>query len=301
METKNSFLGIFNAIMYAIIISVLGIIIKIAYHNNIDKFAVFFLGYALASIFLGFIVFVKNKKLFLINKKQLIYTFFMGSVLFIFLTTLNIFLSLEYIEVNIQKPISACHSLVTVILSILYYKKAPSNYKLISCFLVVSGLALIILNADITKQNNLILGSVLSFCVAITLSLYSFLKQIIKIDIDNLTFTFYSFLFASFLSGVLFLFKSNYILGDLTLKSIGLIALISMIFIGSFFTFTMAIKKIGALNTSLIGASSPILTMFLSSFFLKESLTFLQLCGTILIVISSILVVLSVKKESEIK
>ncbi|MFX1533774.1 MAG: DMT family transporter [Promethearchaeota archaeon] len=203
-------------------------------------------------------------------------------------------------------PIAMSFPLVTYILELIFFRTPFQLNKGLGILIIVLGVALISrsslpeddppespLNSFFNTSNNN-LGLVLAILAALIWAVAVLILQVGLMESDPISANFVRIIAASLFLVPLFVF--NYQKGEKRLPSrrTTIIILIGGFFgmsLGTFF-YVAAVKFSGASTTAALSATSPLFTLPLAVFFLKEKFSLLVVLGTILTVLGVLILVI---------
>ncbi|MGL5414959.1 MAG: DMT family transporter [Clostridium sp.] len=288
----KSAMGLIFAIVASVCFGFLGIFAKVGYDGGSNPTTVLAARFLLGATILFVIIKVSGKSL-KISKEQFILLFLVGVVGYT-LTTETLFDSYEYIGVGLATGIHFIYPLCVCIFGFLFAKEKFTKRKTIA--LVISIIGVFLLSAsekggiDIRGIGLALLSGVLYGATVFAMG-----RDEIK-SLSGMIIAFY----CSFFAGVT-MFIFGMIKGDLVFKfnmNIGIsyigIAIISTVLAIVF--LQMAIKDIGASNSSILGTFEPIVGILASFIFFGEPIGIDTIVGMILI-ISAVIILAREKPE----
>ncbi|WP_027623139.1 DMT family transporter [Clostridium lundense] len=284
----NRLYGIFYVILSSVCFSVMPIFAKFCYKSGMNSYNVLFFRFLIAVIILLFYLKIKGISL-KIEKSQFAVLFFLSTIGYS-ATSLLLFLSYNYISVGMATIIHFIYPLMVTIASFLIYKEKITIKKLCSLFLAIIGVYILIgfENGSLNKY-----GVIISFLSAIFYAYYIIGASNEKVKtMNNFVMTFYITLISSFCIGIMCLFRGDFyfktdILGVVSLILIGLISTVI-----SLMTLIEGIKIVGPSVASILNTLEPILSIILGIVILKEPITINIVIGTILVLLSVIIITL---------
>lgn len=292
----NRLYGIFYVILSSICFSVMPIFAKFSYKSGMNSYNVLFFRFLIAAIILLFYLKIKGISL-KIEKSQFKVLFFLSTIGYS-ATSLLLFLSYNYISVGMATIIHFIYPLMVTIASFLIYKEKVTIKKLCSLFLALIGVYILIgfESGSLNKY-----GVIISFLSAIFYAYYIIGASNEKVKaMNNFVMTFYITLISSFCIGIMCLFR-----GDFYFKTnfSGVISLISIALIStviSLITLIKGIKIVGPSIASILNTLEPILSIILGIIILKEPVTINIVIGTILVLLSVIIITLDKNSKETI-
>lgn len=199
------------------------------------------------------------------------------------------FYALSQLAASITIVIFFCHPVLVAIIGSIIFKEKLHWYFIGGLLLAVSGVALV---SGLTGGWGQLspLGLLLIIGSALAYTTYSLISQKSVIKVSPLSIT--NTLTLGSLLIILLLFHDLSFISALSLKSVGLVLLMTVLntLIAVVF-FLKAVQKIGAARATLLGTLEPVLAMLLAFTLLKECLTPIQLLGAGLVFFSIFLAV----------
>jgi drug/metabolite transporter (DMT)-like permease len=186
---------------------------------------------------------------------------------------------------------------IVVIITALIYKKPVKKFQMVALCLTYTGIILAFsFDTNISAQKDLFTGGFLIFLCAITYAIFIFGSGKMIPRLGTIKFTAYAMSisamaifihFALINEGGIFSFN----------KEIYILSFLMAVFatVIPSFMISEGIRIIGSDNASIISSIGPISTIILAYFFLKETISFIQVAGTIFVLGGVLLI--SLKKE----
>lgn len=211
-----------------------------------------------------------------------------------YISSLLDFLGLQYVSAGIERLILFIYPTLVLLMSAIIFKVKIKPVQWVALFITYVGLcAAFISEVDVqTAQNqNFLLGSLLIFICAFTYAAYIVGSGRLIPIVGAAKFNSYAMSFASI--GVLlhFLITSDVSLVGFSAPVYGygfLMAVLSTV-IPSYLVVA-GIKRIGSDNAAIVGSIGPVSTILMAYFFLAETVSVLQIIGTVLILVGVLLV-----------
>jgi drug/metabolite transporter (DMT)-like permease len=211
-----------------------------------------------------------------------------------YISSLLDFLGLQYVSAGIERLILFIYPTLVLLVSSYFFKEKISSKQWLAVFITYIGLSLAFLgeiNFSGSQAQNFYLGSLLIFACAITYALYIVGSGRLIPMVGASKFNSYAMSFAC--AGVLlhFFFTSNQSLTNLptSVYVYSLLMAILSTVIPSYLV-TEGIKRIGSDNAAIVGSVGPISTIIQAKIFLFESISFLQIAGTLLVLAGVLLI-----------
>ncbi len=203
------------------------------------------------------------------------------------------FWGLQYITAALERLILFTYPGIVLLLNAVWFKRAIRPYEYGALALSWLGIALVFYNdLSLSAQPGVVWkGTLLVFVSSVTYAIYlvgsgSVIHRIGSIRLTGIVVSVAS----GFITAHFFL---THPVSDLKQPAgiywiAGALAIFSTI-LPIFFT-SEAIKRIGANRTSIVASVGPVFTIWLGNLFLNEGVSFMQLCGTALVLAGVLLV-----------
>lgn len=286
-------IGFFYALVVSFLFSTVGVLSKIAYGYGIPSAnCIFIYSSVVSSIILFTILFTRYKSIsFLkVKKKQLFSPVVYGGLLSLFLTSTLSLQSLKYIDTSVQRLIVFSAPIFILLIHIIIREKI-TKMGVFNTFLTISGLFFVLLDFNFDGPD-VKLGVFYAILACFFDSLYTVLTEKEKNKLDPLVYWFYAFLSAA-------LFSIGYVLivginvTEIFNPNIKIQILLMLMAVFNYTVpyiyFLKSIDTIGAEKTGIIMTTTIIMSMFFGVFLLGETLTLVQLFGSILVIAASLL------------
>lgn len=277
--------GIIYAIASSVAFGLMPIFAKYAYANGSNSTTVLIARYFLAAFIL--FVYLKCKNISTkITKRQKAILFASGTLAYP-LTTQTLFVAYEYLGAGLATTFHFIYPAIVCIIAYILFKEKMSKQKIIS--LIIAGLgvySLVALEDNKLNTMGIILALFSGVVYAINIVVLG-LKELR--DIDNKVVTMYTctgafigmLLFGIIDQSIIFQFNSQIIFSYIGITLVSTIT--------SIILFLKAIETIGPTSTSILGTFEPIVSIVLGVLFFGESISVAMIIGTILILISTII------------
>lgn len=285
-----------NGIIYALLSSaafgIMPIFAKYAANNGSNTLSILSTRFLLSALIL-FVYFLFKKVNYKIDKNQLKALAVVALCGFVPTASL-LFFSYNYIPTGLATTLHFIYPAVVVAVNRILFKDPLTKNKLISLFLSMLSIYLLV---GFKFENINIIGVVLALASGFThsISIFGMNNSTLK-TVDNLVSVFYISIFAG-----IAIFTTTAITGNIalpintyTVTSLIGISLISNI--ASILLLMMAIKIIGPSPSAILGTFEPIVSIIMGIILFKEAFTFSVFLGTVLILVS---VVLLAKEKPE--
>jgi len=295
LKLKNS--GVLIGIVGIVLFSAKAIMVKLAYQY--EATAVHLLLFRMLFALPFYLVIAKiNKPLYpeKIKKTDYLWIVFFGFIGY-YLASYFDFLGLKYIKAGLERIILFVYPTLVILIGKIFLKESISTKQIIAILITYLGVIITFWGELQYNDDHVVLGGILIFLSALTYASYLVGSGWLIPKFGVKAFTSYAML-VSTVCVIL-----HYLITDRTsifeypyqVYVLGILMAIFSTVIPSFLV-SLAIKKLGASNFSILGSIGPISTILLAYFFLGERLTPLQILGAIIVIIG-IMVVSRTKRK----
>lgn len=253
----------------------------------------------LVAVTLFLVFLILNRKLFKVEKKQIIFLLVFGFVLSLYNAIWTISVKLNGAAVSTVLVYSS--SATTALLERWLFGEKIDRIKSIAIVLSILGIVFVSGAYDPNAWNINFWGIIIGLLSGILFSIYSLMgRETARREINSWSTLFYTFLFAS-----LFLFGYDMIssgtplsdaggrllwLGD-SILGWGILIILAVIpTIGGYGFYTLSMRYLPATVSNLIAATEPSMTTAEAYLFLGEKLTIPQILGSLMIIAGVILI-----------
>ena len=208
------------------------------------------------------------------------------------------FLGLQYISAGLERVILFLYPTMTVILSAVFFRQSISKKVISAMVLSYAGIALVFMHDIGSRGSDIIIGATLVFASTLSYSIYLVGAGHAISRIGTLRFTAYAMLVACFASLLQFFLIHPISYLDIPIRVYELsfaMAIFSTVL--PIFLLSFSIRRIGSGQASLIGSIGPVSTIFLAYFFLKESVSIIQIIGSSLVLVGVLIISLNSKNK----
>ncbi|MBT4922613.1 MAG: DMT family transporter [Rickettsiales bacterium] len=285
---NDSAFGIALVLLATLLLSVRSILVKLAYIENIAVIDLLYYRFLFTIPLLWAFTFYKKKKEFftkLVDKKIAINCVLAGFFGY-YLATLSDFHSLKLIDANVNRIIIYTFPIYVLLWNSILDKSLPSKKEGLSFLVVQISLYFILGGFDISISSSNKIGAGLALLAAISYSIYIIINQQIGKKIGSILFTTYAVTFSFIFINIHFFSFNDATLGTLISKK-GYAIILTMAAFCTFIPLLLiaeGIKRIGASRFALLNTTGPIMTISLCFFILGETMTLLQIIGSIFII-----------------
>ena len=294
------FLGVTFALLAAVGFSAKAILVKLAYFDRVDAVTLLALRMAFsAPFFIGVGLWVRHRHAEPLNTHDRLLVLGLGLVGYYLASYLD-FLGLQYISAGLERLILFLYPTMTVILAAVVFKRRITAKIIAAMALSYAGIGLVFLHdVGVNKSDGVMMGVALVFASTLSYSIYLVGAGHAIARIGALRFTAYASLVASAACVLQFAVTRPLSALDLPLRVYELsIAMAIFSTVLPVFLLSFAIGRIGSGSASLIGTVGPVSTIYMAYVFLGESISLLQISGSLLVLAGVLLVSLSSKNET---
>ncbi|MFD3156005.1 DMT family transporter [Haloimpatiens sp. FM7330] len=287
--------GIFYIMFSAASFGIMPILAKIAYNDGANAVTVLVFRFFLAAVILFPYILIKKLNLKL-SKKQFVHIFIYGAINNS-ATCLTLFLSYNYMSVGMATTMHFIYPVVVTVLAVLIYKEKLYKGKVIALLCSVIGIYCLVGGSH---ANIDIKGVILAVSSGIFYGLY--IIGVGHSEIKNMDTFLATFYISVFVSSILFIYGQVTNEFVLNIKLCSFLCMLGIAFISTvvaLVTFLKGVQIIGSSNAAVLSTLEPIVSMILGIIVLKESMTITIVIGSIMILISVIVITLCEKKRIE--
>lgn len=264
------------------------VLVKMAYWYDIDSVSLLTLRMVFSTPFylaIALFYWKKNPEL-RISRKDSLQIIGLG-ISGYYLASLSDYMSLKYITAGMARLILFTYPTLVVLISAFFFRTKITSKQIIALFVTYAGIGLAFWEfLGVTLGNNIGLGVLLSFLAALSYAIYligsgqllpklgTWLFTSLAISVAGVVIILHHGLFYHW---KLFHFHPN----------IYWISLMTAIFATVLPTLLISegIRIIGSSNASIIASIGPVSTLVLAYFFLGESMGWMQIIGTIIVIV----------------
>ncbi len=285
--------------------SVKAILAKKAYEAGADAITILFLRVLFAApLFLLLALWnnaqhrIEEKKL---TTREIISLLTLGLIGY-YLSSLMDFEGLTYVTASLERIILFSYPTMVVIFTAIFFRSTLTKKDYLALFLTYAGI-LFIFSEEMKQSTSipvptLITGGTLVFGSAFTYALYLIGSGFIIPRIGAMRFTAYSMLIATFAILLHYTIVKGFVFPALDDPIIwyGLAMAIFSTFMPAV-CLSEGIKLIGSEKSSVISTIGPVSTIVLANMVLGETMTWLQIAGTIVVLIGVLIITLNKEKK----
>ncbi|HNC63109.1 MAG TPA: DMT family transporter, partial [Chitinophagales bacterium] len=271
----------------AICFSSKGVLAKLAYRYGVSSLDVLNLRMLFSLPFYLFIYFRETKRKPIAIKPSIRWDIVLLGLIGYYLAALFDFKGLEYVSANLERITIFIYPTFVLLLGFIFYRRKVSLVQLISVLICYVGIVLAFY-ADIDSMDfkKGFIGVVFVLLSALTYAFYLVRSDNIIKNIGTLRFT-----CLSMMVSCIAVLIHNFLVNGFNLLSfsMNIYIICGIIAIGATvlpsFLMTYGISLIGSSNMSIIASIGPVSTMFLAYYILGESMTWMHILGTILVLL----------------
>ncbi|EFG89110.1 DMT family transporter [Clostridium carboxidivorans] len=270
------------SIISAILFGTAGIFVKLSLKIGLDSISLLTVQYIIAVFLMFTTAFITGKEKLNITKIQLIRLSILGVVGNTFMTIFY-YKAFEYLPVAMVTMLLFTYPIMVLIYSIIFHKQNLDKRKILVIFMAFLG-CLLTLNILVGNFKYSIKGVIFGLLSALFYAFMNLYTEKKLFELDSLSINAYSTLF-SLISLLIyrwptFLFKEN-----IQINALIYVAILAIVCEVIPLTLLYgSIKYIGALKVSIISNLEIPTAMIVSSFILKEQVTYTQVIGALFIV-----------------
>jgi len=297
---RDVILGVSFALLAAVGFSAKAILVKLAYLEHVDAITLLALRMAFAvPFFVAMAWWVRRQPAAPLSTRDRGLIMALGLIGY-YLSSLLDFMGLQYISAGLERLILFLYPTMTVLLTAFVYKRAIGGKVMLAMALSYAGIALVFLH-DVSWQagGSVLLGASLVFASTLSYSVYLVGVGHAIARIGTTRFTAYAMLVASAASLLQFVIMRPMSALNLPLRVYELsLAMAIFSTVLPVFFLSYAIRRIGSGSASLIGSIGPVSTIYMAYLFLNESMSWLQIAGSSLVLCGVIIVSVTSKKST---
>jgi drug/metabolite transporter (DMT)-like permease len=279
--------GLALVIVPALLMSTKGILAKFMYETGMGVEELLFLRSAIALPLFWIFALWKLGLLGTLraNRKDFLAAFFVG-VFTYYVGAVADFEALQLIDASIERIILFAYPAMVVLAEAVRRRAMPPRAQMIAMLLTYAGiyLAMGAFNSELFQAN--LVGALLALVAAITFAVYLMVNQQTSGRIGSVRFTTYAMTGAA--AGLTVHFLTAAPPEVFTFTSDGwwmLVVMAVFVTVVPFLLLAEGIRRIGASRAALITTIGPPVTLVLAFFLLGESMTWIQLAGSALVIL----------------
>ena len=295
---KNS--GIFIAILGIVLFSAKAILVKLAYQYEVSSIhlLLFRMLFSLP-FYIGISLYYRPSFPDKIRGKDYGWVVFFGFIGY-YLASYFDFLGLQYIKAGLERIILFVYPTLVIIISKLFLKEKISSKQILAILITYFGVFVTFWGELQYNDDTVVLGGFFVFLSALTYASYIVGSGWLIPKFGVVVFTAYAMIVSSVCVIVHYIVtdRNSIIDYDYQVYLLSFMMAIVSTVIPSFLV-SLAIKKLGASNFSIIGSVGPISTIVLAYLFLDERLTGVQILGAIIVIVGIVIVSRNKSKKNK--
>lgn len=292
MKSKQTFIyGILIGIIGIVLFSSKAVMVKLAYKYNIDALSMLLLRMLFAFPFYIVIAYAYRKeKKEVIQQQDYLWLVFFGFVGY-YLASYFDFVGLTYIKASLERIILFIYPTIVLLFNKWFLKKEITSKQKFAIFITYIGIVITFGSEVSVSGNNTYLGGFFVLLSAITYASYLVGSGWLIPKFGVMRFTAYAMIVSCVCVFVHYGIFSRVDIFNFPWQvyALGIGIAIFATVIPSFLV-SISIKLINSSNFAVVAGIGPISTIILAAIFLNESLTMLQIIGTIVVILGILLV-----------
>lgn len=279
-KISSKTIGVVFAIAGIVLFSAKAVMVKLAYNFHVDYLTLLLFRMVFSLPFYITIAFLKkpihNQSR---NIKDWVWLFFFGFIGY-YLASLFDFMGLQYIKAGLERIILFVYPTIVVLISYVFLKKVITKNQIIAILITYAGVLVTFWDELGVQSEDVIIGGFLILLSAITYASYLVGSGWLIPKFGVMQFTSYAMIVSTICVVAHYVFQGDFNLFyyPSEVYLLGLAMAIFSTLIPSFLV-SAAIERLGASTFSIFGSLGPISTILLAFFFLKESVSGIQLVG----------------------
>lgn len=293
----NKTKGIMLIILAAVSFGFQGLLAKIAYANGFNPFS--FTLYRSLFAAVALYIFIKTNDIdFKVTKAQYI-TIFKVSLFGYSIMLITLYVSFLYMSTGLAMTLHFIYPVFVMLASVFFYKEEIGVKKVTALILSISGIYFLIGFGSFSNIS--MIGFWLAIISGILYSYYILMVSNSNIkELSSVVITFYLSLFNTYIVFLLTVLTGNL---NLNYNYKGLLSSIMVALVCNILgmvSFQAGLKYVTATAASILSTFEPITSLIVGIIVLHEFLTWYHLVGSVLILISVVLVSITEKKLQEV-
>ncbi|WP_299122831.1 DMT family transporter [uncultured Winogradskyella sp.] len=292
MKSKQAFVyGILIGILGIVLFSSKAVMVKLAYQYNVDALSMLLLRMAFAFPFYIIIAYLYRKE----HKETMLRNDYVWLVFFGFvgyyLASYFDFVGLTYIKASLERIILFIYPTIVLLFNKLFLKKAITKQQKLAILITYIGIVITFGSEVSISGNNAYLGGFFVLLSAITYASYLVGSGWLIPKFGVMRFTAYAMIVSCICVFIHYGIFSNVNILNFPWQvyALGLAIAVFATVIPSFLV-SISIKLIDSSNFAVIAGIGPISTIILAVIFLNESLTLLQITGTLAVIFGILMI-----------
>lgn len=297
-SSRDVILGVIFALLAAVGFSAKAILVKLAYHDDVDAITLLALRMAFSvPFFIGVAIWMERRHATPLGTHDRLLVLGLGLIGYYCSSFLD-FLGLQYISAGLERLILFLYPTMTVILTAVIYRRRIAGKVMAAMALSYVGIALVFLHDVGVQESSVMLGASLVFASTVSYAVYLVGAGHAIARIGAMRFTAYAMVVACAASLLQFVVMHPVSALDLPLRVYELsLAMAIFSTVLPVFMLSFAIRRIGSGSASLIGTIGPVSTIYMAYVFLGEHISMLQIAGSVLVLCGVLMVSLNSRRE----
>ena len=281
-QTKT--LGVILAVSGILLFSSKAVMVKLAYQYEVDSISLLLLRMVFAFPFYLVISIIKRPRE-PIQSNDYLWLLGLGMISY-YLASYFDFLGLQYIKASLERLILFIYPTLVILMSYVFLGKSITRKQALGVLVTYLGVVIIFSSElAINQEDQVLYGAILIFLSALTYAGFLTGSGWIIPKFGATVFTSYAMMISCACVVVHYLFTKEVSILSFPAEVywIGLAMAVFATVIPSYL-ISYAIKMLGANNFSVFGSLGPVSTIVLAYLFLDESLTMIQLAGSVVVI-----------------
>ena len=298
---RQKMAGVLFAFVAAIGFSAKAVLVKLAYIEHVDAITLLALRMAFSLPFFLLAAWLANRhQQHAAMTRQDWWSVAVFGFTGYYLASFLDFLGLQYISAGLERLILFLYPTMVVLISALWFRHRIGRRVIAALLLSYLGIAFAYVHDMQMQQQGLLLGSALVFASALAYAIYLIGAGHTIARIGSTRFTAYAMTVACVAALLQFGLSNPW--SDLAQPaqvywlSIGM-ALFSTVMPA--FVLAAAIRRIGSMQTSIIGSIGPVSTIYLAYVFLGEAMSAVQILGSVLVLVGVLMISLRKREPAQ--
>ena len=284
--------GVVFALLASVGFSTKAILVKLAYQHNVDAVTLLALRMLFSFPFFLIAAYItqRDATTSTLTRRDWSLLATLGLIGY-YVSSLFDFWGLEYITASLERLIIFLYPTFVVLLSAALARERISRQLMTALAVCYAGIVLVYADEGAHAQRDLVVGSALVFVSVISYACYLVASGQLIQRIGSLRFTAYGMTF-SCIGVIVHFLVSNPLASLRQPKEVYGAALAMAIFATVLPAFFLAegMKRIGAGSTAVVGSFGPVATIALAYWLLGESLTTVQVGGSLLVIVGVLII-----------
>lgn len=283
---KQQWLGAGMVMLSAMCFSAKAVFAKLAYRYGADASTVLTLRLAFAlPFFLLTAIYAERRTHKRLTRREWQQLALLG-IFGYYLASLFDFLGLQYISASLERLILFLYPTLVILMNALFHREAVGKHLLSALALSYGGIALVFIHDLHSGGDQVWLGSTLVFLGAITYAFYLSGSQPLIQRHGSLRITSHVLVIACLSMLLQFTLEQDFARLHQPWQVIALCAATGIVAtVLPAFLLTAGIRRLGSSRAALIGTVGPVSTLVLANLVLNETITLLQLLGSVLVLL----------------